>query len=238
MLKIILNHTPEIRQANKERFKHFHIPIEEQSDDWKLDVKRIACPIVELQFFSLRIILFQEKEDILILYNKNLKIGDLSFSRYGIVPLTKEILEKVNKPAVIKDMGNGVPKIWKVICRISKDKSNLLIPTEIKQVGNDNRETRMTAVNTHSSGTATEENASFSLYTPRADVNILVNNPDKVDFFKAGQEIYTVFTHERPDYKQHEDLLKSCYDMLSKPGEYNNKQLHNLKASIAILLGL
>ncbi len=109
---------------------------------------------------------------------------------------------------------------------------------QVTDFGNNNKETRMTAVNTHSSGTATEENASFSLYTPRADVSILVNNPDKVDFFKAGQEIYAVFTHERPDYKQHEDLLKHCHEALNNPGKHNNKELHNLKASIAILLGL
>ncbi len=132
MLKIILNHTPEIQESNRKRWEHLNIPIEEQSDNWKLDPERIACPILELQFFSLRIVLFQEKEDILILCNKNLKIGDLSFSRYGIVPLTLEILEKVNKLVIIKDYGNGYPKIWKVIARIKKNKSNLLIPTEIK----------------------------------------------------------------------------------------------------------
>lgn len=39
-----------------------------------------------------------------------------------------------------------------------------------------------------------DENNTFAKWTPSADLNILVNNPDLFDKFQVGQEFYLDFT--------------------------------------------
>ena len=39
-----------------------------------------------------------------------------------------------------------------------------------------------------------EENKSFSIYTPSGKIELHVTNPSVLDFFKAGQEVYVDFT--------------------------------------------
>ena len=56
---------------------------------------------------------------------------------------------------------------------------------EVTDFGNDNKKTRLTAIYGDS-----EENKTFSKYTPSADFTIMVTNPDATDFFKAGHEYY------------------------------------------------
>lgn len=110
----------------------------------------------------------------------------------------------------------------------------LLAKLKVSQVtdfGNDNLESRLTAVSGES-----EENKTFSKYTPRADVNILVNNPDNTDFFKAGEEVYITFSKERPVFNRYTDLLSYALEVLENPGKYNNSELHNLKTSIKMIL--
>lgn len=55
--------------------------------------------------------------------------------------------------------------------------------------GNQNIEANLTAVTGNS-----EENKTYSMYTPRADMKIHITNPDALDFFKAGKEYVLTFT--------------------------------------------
>ena len=55
--------------------------------------------------------------------------------------------------------------------------------------GNDNLEVKMTPVIGGS-----DENKSFSKYTPSGDLSLHITNPDALDFFKAGKEYYLEFT--------------------------------------------
>lgn len=54
--------------------------------------------------------------------------------------------------------------------------------------GNSNQEIKMTPVIGGS-----EENKSFSKYTPSGDIRLHITNPEVLDFFKAGQEYYVEF---------------------------------------------
>lgn len=54
--------------------------------------------------------------------------------------------------------------------------------------GNQNVEANLTAV----TGTS-EENKTYSMYTPRADMKIHITNPDALNFFKAGKEYVLTF---------------------------------------------
>lgn len=54
--------------------------------------------------------------------------------------------------------------------------------------GNNNIEANLTAVTGNS-----EENKTYSIYTPRADVKIHITNPEALDFFKAGEEYVCTF---------------------------------------------
>lgn len=54
--------------------------------------------------------------------------------------------------------------------------------------GNDNIEANLSAVTNTS-----EENKTFSIYTPNANVKIHITNPDALDFFEAGQEYICEF---------------------------------------------
>lgn len=55
--------------------------------------------------------------------------------------------------------------------------------------GMQNVEANLTAVTGNS-----EENKTYSMYTPRADMKIHITNPDALDFFKAGKEYVLTFT--------------------------------------------
>lgn len=91
----------------------------------------------------------------------------------------------------------------------------LLAKMKVSQVtdfGNNNKESRLSAVHGDS-----EENKTFSLYTPRAEVVMMVNNPNAVDFFKAGEEVYVSFSKDRlPDAENLLTLLTNLF-MLSYP---------------------
>lgn len=54
--------------------------------------------------------------------------------------------------------------------------------------GNDNIEVKMTPVTSGS-----EENKSFSKYTPTGDIRLHITNPEVVGFFEAGKEYYVEF---------------------------------------------
>lgn len=54
--------------------------------------------------------------------------------------------------------------------------------------GNNNVEANLSAVTNTS-----EENKTFSIYTPNASVKIHITNPDAVDFFEPGQEYICEF---------------------------------------------
>lgn len=54
--------------------------------------------------------------------------------------------------------------------------------------GNQNIEANLSAVTNTS-----EENKTFSIYTPNASVKIHITNPDALDFFEAGEEYICEF---------------------------------------------
>jgi len=58
----------------------------------------------------------------------------------------------------------------------------------VTDYGNNNIEANLSAV-TNSS----EENKTFSIYTPNASVKIHITNPDALDFFEAGKEYVCMF---------------------------------------------
>lgn len=59
----------------------------------------------------------------------------------------------------------------------------------VTNFGNNNVEANLSAVVNDS-----EENKSFSIYTPSASVKIHITNPDALDFFEAGKEYVATFT--------------------------------------------
>jgi len=69
---------------------------------------------------------------------------------------------------------------------------NLLAKFKVGSVvdfGNNNKEANLSAVTATS-----EENKSFSIYTPSASLKIHITNPDALDFFEAGSEYVATFT--------------------------------------------
>jgi len=54
--------------------------------------------------------------------------------------------------------------------------------------GNQNVEANLSAVTNTS-----EENKTFSIYTPNASVKIHITNPEALDFFEAGEEYICEF---------------------------------------------
>lgn len=54
--------------------------------------------------------------------------------------------------------------------------------------GNNNVEANLTAVTSDS-----EENKTFSIYTPNASVKIHITNPDALEFFEPGSEYLVTF---------------------------------------------
>lgn len=64
----------------------------------------------------------------------------------------------------------------------------------VENFGNNNVKANLSAVTSGS-----EENKTFSMYTPSAQLSILINNPDALDFFEPGEEYVATFTKaERP----------------------------------------
>jgi hypothetical protein len=97
----------------------------------------------------------------------------------------------------------------------------LLAKTKVAEVtdfGNDNKRTRLT----RPEGTS-EENKTFSAFTPQISVEILVNNPEAVDFFKAGEEVYITFSKDKPLKHDSLDLLKNAYLVLSDLKGFSEK---------------
>ena len=60
--------------------------------------------------------------------------------------------------------------------------------SSVTNYGNNNIEANLSAVTNTS-----EENKTFSIYTPNASVKIHITNPDALDFFEAGQEYICEF---------------------------------------------
>ncbi len=60
----------------------------------------------------------------------------------------------------------------------------------ITDFGNNNHGVNMSPVT--SSGS--EENKSFSMYTPSGEIKMHITNPDCIGFFEAGKEYYVEFT--------------------------------------------
>lgn len=58
----------------------------------------------------------------------------------------------------------------------------------VQDFGNNNHEVNMTPVTSDS-----PENKTFSQYTPSGSIKLLINNPDTIGFFKAGEEYYAEF---------------------------------------------
>lgn len=58
----------------------------------------------------------------------------------------------------------------------------------IVDYGNNNKEANLSAVVNDS-----EENKTFSIYTPNASLKIHITNPEALDFFEAGQEYICEF---------------------------------------------
>lgn len=59
----------------------------------------------------------------------------------------------------------------------------------VTNFGNNNIEVKMTPVTTGS-----EENKSFSMYTPSGECRLHITNPDVTDYFEAGKEYYLEFS--------------------------------------------
>ncbi len=58
----------------------------------------------------------------------------------------------------------------------------------VTDFGNQNKGVKLTAVTGDS-----EENKTFSKYTPNATLEMTINNPAALDFFVAGDEYYLTF---------------------------------------------
>lgn len=58
----------------------------------------------------------------------------------------------------------------------------------VTDFGNNNVEANLSAVTSNS-----EENKTFSIYTPNASVKIHITNPDALKFFEAGEEYICEF---------------------------------------------
>lgn len=68
---------------------------------------------------------------------------------------------------------------------------NLLAKMKVWSVvdyGNNNIEANLTAVTSDS-----DENKTYSIYTPRADLKIHITNPEVLNFFIAGEEYILTF---------------------------------------------
>lgn len=85
-----------------------------------------TVPLAQFEEAGISYLIFQNNDEMLLLSNKDIQIGDLCLSRYGLKPLTQEVLDKVNKPPLF-----GVPTehsnrrlIHKVIFNFTKPEVN------------------------------------------------------------------------------------------------------------------
>lgn len=60
--------------------------------------------------------------------------------------------------------------------------------SHVTDFGNNNNEVNMRPVTNDS-----EENKTFSMYTPSGEIKLLINNPNAIGFFKAGKEYLVEF---------------------------------------------
>lgn len=58
----------------------------------------------------------------------------------------------------------------------------------VTNFGNNNHNVNLSPVVSGS-----EENKSFSLYTPSGKIEMLINNPDAIGFFEPGEDYYVEF---------------------------------------------
>lgn len=73
----------------------------------------------------------------------------------------------------------------------------------VTDFGNKNYEVKMTPVTSGS-----EENKSFSLYTPSGDVRLHVTEPSAADFFKPSEEYYLSFSKSNmPEHNVHNNAI-------------------------------
>lgn len=64
----------------------------------------------------------------------------------------------------------------------------------VTDFGNNNHEAKMTPVVSGS-----EENKSFSMYTPSGDCRLHITNPAAIGFFNPADEIYVIFVKKEND---------------------------------------
>lgn len=67
----------------------------------------------------------------------------------------------------------------------------------VTDFGNNNHEVKMTPVVSGS-----EENKSFSMYTPSGDCRLHITNPNAIGFFSASDECYVVFVKKENEIEQ------------------------------------
>lgn len=67
----------------------------------------------------------------------------------------------------------------------------------VTDFGNNNHEVKMTPVVSGS-----EENKSFSMYTPSGDCRLHITNPNAIGFFVASDEVYVIFVKKENEIEQ------------------------------------
>ena len=67
----------------------------------------------------------------------------------------------------------------------------------VTDFGNSNHEVKMTPVVSGS-----EENKSFSIYTPSGDCRLHITNPNAIGFFSASDECYVIFVKKENEVEQ------------------------------------
>lgn len=78
----------------------------------------------------------------------------------------------------------------------------------VTDFGNNNHEVKMTPVVSGS-----EENKSFSMYTPSGDCRLHITNPNAIGFFVASDEFYVIFVKKENDIEQLDD--KNVLDIIN-----------------------
>lgn len=67
----------------------------------------------------------------------------------------------------------------------------------VTDFGNSNHEVKMTPVVSGS-----EENKSFSQYTPSGDCRLHITNPNAIGFFNASEECYVIFVKKENEIEE------------------------------------
>jgi len=78
----------------------------------------------------------------------------------------------------------------------------------VTDFGNNNHEVKMTPVVSGS-----EENKSFSMYTPSGDCRLHITNPNAIGFFSASDECYVIFVKKENEIEELDG--KSVIDLIS-----------------------